>query len=260
MSASNYPLRRFDAIIFDLGSTLIYFDAYWDDILKSAVRELARELQAAGLQLDRQAFIRRFSAEMADYYRERDTEFIEYTTRYVLKNVLSEFGFSEIPEATLRRSLDAMYAVSQAHWQPEEDALPTLRVLKEQGYRMGLISNAADHNDVQTLVDKAGIRAYFDLILTSAGEGIRKPDPRIFRKMLDFLDVPPDRAAMVGDTLGADVLGARNAGMVSIWITRRADTAANQAHRDTIVPDAVIHSLDELPQVLANFNHRESYK
>lgn len=60
----------------------------------------------------------------------------------------------------------------------------------------------------------------------------------------------PAHAAMVGDTLGADILGAKNAGIFSIWITRRADNPANQAHLDTIQPDAQIAALDELPGLL----------
>lgn len=253
MAAAKTDRRPFDAVIFDLGSTLIYFDASWEDTIRSSVQELANELQASGLPLQRAAFIQRFRQEMNAYFEKRDTEFIEYTTRYVLQNVLEEFGYDDVPEETLRKALDAMYAVSQAHWQPEADAVPTLETLTAQGYRLGLISNAADHEDVQTLVDQAGIREYFEYILTSAGEGIRKPNPRIFRKMLHLLGVPPQRAVMVGDTLGADVLGARHAGMAGIWITRRADKPPNAAHRDTIHPDAVINSLTELPRVLSNF-------
>jgi FMN phosphatase YigB (HAD superfamily) len=55
---------------------------------------------------------------------------------------------------------------------------------------------------------------------------------------------------MVGDTLGADILGAQNAGIYAIWITRRADVPANRAHQDTIHPDAAIDSLAEIPGLL----------
>ena len=99
-------------------------------------------------------------------------------------------------------------------------------------------------------MDKAEIRSFFDKILTSAGEGIRKPNPQIFQKLLDYWDLLPTQAAMVGDTLGADILGAKNAGIFSIWITRRADTPANHAHGDTIHPDATIDALNELPGLL----------
>jgi HAD superfamily hydrolase (TIGR01662 family) len=143
-----------------------------------------------------------------------------------------------------------MYTVSQAHWLPETDAHATLQTLREQGYRLGLISNAGDDADVQTLVDKAGLRSYFDTILTSAAMGIRKPNPRIFLAALEHWGYRPSQAAMVGDSLGADILGARNAGLFSVWITRRAETAANHAHGDTIQPDAMISTLSELPEFL----------
>ncbi len=60
----------------------------------------------------------------------------------------------------------------------------------------------------------------------------------------------PKQVAMVGDTLGADILGARNAGMFGIWVTRRSDTAGNRAHQDTIRPDAVVGNISELPGLL----------
>ncbi len=56
---------------------------------------------------------------------------------------------------------------------------------------------------------------------------------------------------MVGDTLNADVLGGQNSGLYTVWVTRRADSAANRAHQDAIRPDAVIDTLAELPGLLA---------
>jgi FMN phosphatase YigB (HAD superfamily) len=55
---------------------------------------------------------------------------------------------------------------------------------------------------------------------------------------------------MVGDTLGADILGAQHAGVYSIWVTRHADTPANRAHADTIQPDALIECLEDLHPLL----------
>jgi HAD superfamily hydrolase (TIGR01662 family) len=125
-----------------------------------------------------------------------------------------------------------------------------LGALRKAGYRLGMISNASDDADVQALIDKAGVRPYFEVILTSAAVGIRKPNPRIFHMALERLGTSPGKTAMVGDTLGADILGANNAGMFSIWITRRADVPDNRAHLDTIRPDAVIDTLSDLPRLL----------
>jgi HAD superfamily hydrolase (TIGR01549 family) len=243
-------MRPFDLLIFDLGSTLIYFEGEWPEVWARANAQLLQHLTAAGLELPGKDFLREFTARLESYYAERDSEFIEYTTAYILRTLLSEMGYPDYPKVQMRAALQAMYAISQSHWHPEEDLLPTLSTLRQKGYRMALISNASDDADVQTLVDKAGIRSFFEMILTSAAAGIRKPNPQILRIVLDQLEVPAGRATMIGDTLGADILGAQNAGLFSIWIDRRADTAANRAHAGLVRPDAVIHSLEELPALL----------
>ena len=248
--------QRFDLVIFDLGSTLIYFEGKWSDVLAEGQQQLTRLLCQQGYSIDEDAFRAVFSARMLDYYRERDTEFIEHTTEYVLRSLLAEFGYPDAPRERLRPALNAMYAVSQLHWQVEADAVATLETLRRQGYRLAILSNASDDQDVQTLIDRAGIRAYFDFILTSAAVGVRKPAPRIFDYVLAHFQVPRQRAVMVGDTLGADILGARNAGIASVWITRRADTPDNRDHEDTIVPDAVIDTLIELLALLVNWDQR----
>ena len=251
------PLNgRFEAILFDLGSTLIYFDANWREILPASDAALMLGLKNAGLELDEAPFLASFRSQLDAYFTERDTEFIEYTTAYILRRVLADFGFPDVPDAVVRAALVDMYAVTQTYWKPEPDAHATLDTLRRKGYLLGLISNASDDADVQALVDNAGLRPYFELILTSAGEGIRKPNPQIFWTALETFDILPSRAAMVGDTLGADILGAQNAGLFSIWLTRRADTPANLAHADTIRPDATIHSLSELPGLLNRLDGR----
>lgn len=242
-----------DAVIFDLGNTLIYFDAEWSQVYSQADVELARFLQAAGLNLDEDRFLGEFRTRLENYHNERDSEFIEYTTTYILRTLLNEWGFCEISDEIITSGLEAMYRISQAHWKPERDALPTIRKLKAQGYSLGLISNAADDADVQTLVDKANLRPYFEIILSSAAAGMRKPHPEIFQRALSAIKTPSSRTAMVGDTLEADILGAQNAGMVGIWITRRVKTLNRRDKTESIKPDAVIKRLSELPEVLENF-------
>ncbi len=249
-----YP---FKAVIFDLGNTLIYFTGVWPEVMAQADSALFKHLRAVGLKLDESSFLAEFRTRLNAYYQERESEFIEYTTRYFLKEMLTEVGYPDFLEKALQDALREYYAVSQNYWLLESDTLTTLQILSNRGYRLGLVSNAADDPDVQALVDKAGIRPYFDLILTSAAQGIRKPDPRIFSPLIDRWGFAPGQIAMVGDTLGADILGAQNAGVFSIWITRRADTPANRAHQGTIRPDAVIDRLIDLPDYLDRLSTRQ---
>ena len=241
---------RLHAVLFDLGNTLIYFDGAGPEVLTRADQALLEHLRAAGLKLEEASFLKEFRARLDAYFIEREAEFIEHTTGYVLKTLLAELGYPDLSPDVLRPALKSMYAVSQAHWHTEEDTLPTLEALRARGYRLGVISNAGDDDDVQTLVDNANMRPYFDQIISSAAVGIRKPNPRIFEMALEHWGIAPQQAVMVGDTLGADILGGKNANIFTIWITRHADTPANRVHNQTISPDARINTLAELPDLL----------
>ena len=242
-------MGKIKAVLFDLGGTLLYFDGELPQVLEDANRELLRFLQGRGVMLDGEFFLAEFRRRLNEYYIERDTEFIEHTTAYILRTLLADMNVI-IGEEDLAPALRKLYGVSQAHWKVEPDTVATLSKLQSKGLRMGIVSNASDDEDVQTLVDNAAIRPFFDFILTSAACGIRKPNPRIFEIALQHWDLFPDQIAVVGDTLGADILGARNAGMFSVWITRRADKPGNRDHLDTIEADATIHNLEELSELL----------
>jgi putative hydrolase of the HAD superfamily len=125
-----------------------------------------------------------------------------------------------------------------------------LQALQDAGYRMGIISNAGDDWDVQVLIDNAGIRTFFEYINTSAAAGIRKPHPKIFQMAFDAMSIRPNQAVMVGDTLGADILGSKNMGMPNVWITRRVNRTALHMQEERILPDRIITDLSELPDLL----------
>jgi len=152
--------------------------------------------------------------------------------------------------------LEALYTVTQQNWYLEEDALSTLETLKSRGYRLGLISNTSDDLNVQGIVSRWGLRPYFETIVTSAALGIRKPDVRIFQVALDHFQVQSAEAAMVGDTLEADVLGANRLGIYSIWITRRINLPEDGEL--AIEPQAVVSALGQIPGLLTEVENDKS--
>jgi HAD superfamily hydrolase (TIGR01662 family) len=241
---------RFPVVLFDLGSTLIYFSGDWPEVIQQGQIALVQTLLQAGLKLDSGAFQTQLQASMNEYFFNRDAELIEHTTGTILRGLLSRWSHTDLPESLLLEALQAMYQVSEAYWQVEAETQSALDDLRRQGYRLGLISNAADDANVQRLVDKAGLRPYFDVILTSAAEGIRKPHPRIFQAALQTWPVHPAQAVMVGDMLSADIVGAYNLGIYSVWVTRRAAPPANPA--PSLWPDAIIENVGELPELLSS--------
>ena len=241
-----------NGVIFDLGNTLLHFKGNWPEVARDADGAMVESLVNGGLDLDQDRFAQDFRRRLTAYYVEREHEFIELTTAYILKALLKEYGYPSVSDELVEQALESLYQESQAYWEPEEDTSSTLAVLKDLGYRLGVISSASDDGDVQRLVDKADVRPFLDFVISSAACGIRKPNPKIFEIALEHWGFTPEEVVMVGDTLGADVLGGKNAGIYTIWITRRADVPGNRAHQDTIKPDAVIQALEELPRLLAN--------
>jgi HAD superfamily hydrolase (TIGR01549 family) len=101
-----------------------------------------------------------------------------------------------------------------------DDTLSTLTELKQRGYILGVVTNRhygglPFYKDLQTI----GLLDYFEYehMAISADLGIRKPNPDIFMHALNKLVVQPKEAAMVGDSLKADILGARMLNMLAIW-------------------------------------------
>jgi HAD superfamily hydrolase (TIGR01662 family) len=251
-------------VLFDLGSTLLYSKDPWPPIFERADRALVEALQHGGIVMNSASFYADFDTFLDNYYTQRGTGTVEITTFTSLTELLAQKGFRNVPGAVIREALDAMYAVTQQNWVLEDDAIPTLDMLRERGYRLGMISNTSDDKNVQQLVDRWGLRPYFEFIVTSAGCGIRKPDERIFRLALDHFEVPPEATAMVGDTLEADILGANQIGIHSIWITRRVESPDFEARplreridhstayrSESLRPDATISRLNEIPSLLA---------
>jgi putative hydrolase of the HAD superfamily len=246
----------FKVIFFDLGSTLIYSKDPWPPIYAQADRLLAEKLHQAGIPLETKTFFNEYDTFLDSYYSKRGTSSIEKTTFSLLNELLEQKGFMDVPASVVRKALDAMYSITQQNWFLETDAIPTLRRLQEQGYCLGMISNTSDDKNVQQLVDRYGLRPYFETIVTSAGCGFRKPDERIFRLALASFGFPPQQTVMVGDLLEADILGANQLGMYSIWITRRAEVAEEGELK--IQPQAVISALDQIPDLLTEITRDPS--
>ena len=124
--------------------------------------------------------------------------------------------------------------------------------MKSKNYKLGIFSNAGDDKDVQTLVENFGIRPHFDFVLTSAACFYRKPHARAFEIALARWNIPPEEAAMVGDSLQADIYGAKSLNMQTVWITRRAQFTADEEQR--IHPDFSLPGLNELYTALEHIN------
>jgi FMN hydrolase / 5-amino-6-(5-phospho-D-ribitylamino)uracil phosphatase len=152
-----------------------------------------------------------------------------------LRDHAREFGYQE---AMAHEAFD-VFIRARNEVELYEDVLPALAILKSR-YRLFTASNGnAD-------LEKIGLSGYFERSLAARHVGALKPDPVIFRKVVEGTDLALGEVAYVGDDPHLDVEGARQAGMQAVWINR---TEAEWP--DAIEPPAcTVRSLTELVQWL----------
>jgi HAD superfamily hydrolase (TIGR01458 family) len=92
----------------------------------------------------------------------------------------------------------------------------------------------------------AGLEAAADTVATICG----KPEEAYFAAALEALGVGADRAAMVGDDMLNDVVGAKAAGLTGVLVRTGKYRPGDEA-RYEVQPDHVVDSIADVPQILA---------
>lgn len=122
---------------------------------------------------------------------------------------------------------------------PQPGVEEMLDTLRRRGVPVAILTNGWSPLQ-QRKADRVGFRGP---VIASADLGIQKPLPQAFAALAEALAVPAEEIAFVGDTPASDVAGAIHAGMLGVWFD--AEGVAYPAELPP--PDAVIHSLAELP-------------
>lgn len=105
--------------------------------------------------------------------------------------------------------------------------LDTVEILEylSKKYNLHIITNGFE--EVQYLkLHNSGIKKYFATITTSEEVGLKKPHPVIFEIALKKASVLPQKSIMIGDSLEADIIGAKNAGMNTLFFNYRNEIVA----------------------------------
>lgn len=102
-------------------------------------------------------------------------------------------------------------------WRRVPDGLPDMLArARARGIRLGVVSNS--EGKLAELFERVGLDGHFELVVDSALEGVRKPDPEIFRRALSRMQVAASAALYAGDIPEVDVVGARAAGVAAVLI------------------------------------------
>ena len=158
----------------------------------------------------------------------------------VVRLALADLGVDD--EDLARRIGDTYHAMRDDAIKPFDDAVPTVQWLRDQGCRLALLTNGASKLQ-RRKIDRFDLAPFFDAILIEGEVGFGKPDPRIYTKALEVLDVASTEAWMVGDNLEWDVAGPQREGIAGIWVDARGrGVPAGHAVR----PHRIIDRLSDL--------------
>jgi putative hydrolase of the HAD superfamily len=158
----------------------------------------------------------------------------------VVRLALAEIGVADPDLGT--RIGNTYHALRDRGIKPFDDALDTVRWLRESGCRLALLTNGGSEGQ-RTKINRFALADLFDAILIEGEVGFGKPDPRIYIRALDTLGVEPAQAWMVGDNLEWDVAGPQREGIAGVWIDARG---AGVPPDRTVKPDRIIGKLAEL--------------
>ncbi len=234
------------AVLFDMFDTLMIIEkdhAFYSPAVKSMHNYLFQNGINVPFATFRDAYIKARDA----LYEAADANMEEPHFNLRVKKALQALGYEAEAESSLvQGATDAFCREFMNYVRIDENAEFALKALHEK-YRLGIVSNFAISECVTKILDQHNLTSLFNLIVVSAAVNRRKPHPGIFRYALRKLKLKPSEVVFVGDTVDADIKGARQAGMKTVYIERRP-----QKDLEDSPPDQTIKSLSELPTSIEN--------
>jgi putative hydrolase of the HAD superfamily len=229
---------RYAAVFFDAGETLVHPHPTFPDLFAAILRREGHDVDAETIRDRIHVVYDRFRA--AAETNELWTTSPEKSRRFwhdVYTIFLGDLG---IPDGD--GLVDTVYRefTDLANYALFEDVPPVLDRLRSAGLTLGVVSNFEEW--LERLLERLGVREYFEVRVISGVEGLEKPDPRIFELAMERAGVAAADSVYVGDNPEFDVVPALALGMFPVLIDRR------DRFPDASV--ARIASLDELPDVL----------
>lgn len=214
------------AVIFDLDGTLLDRDASLRMFVDDQYNRFSNSLH----HVSKTKYVTRFIELDNRGYTWKDK---------VYQELIKEFSMDAHSwEEMLQDYLDnfSKFAIATPN------ALEILIWLRERKLKIGLISNGFTTFQIGNF-QSLGLEHYFDEVLISESEGVRKPDKEIFIRALDRLNVRASEAIYVGDHPINDVEASMSAGLKGIW-------KKDSYFKDNVAADGVIEDLIELQKII----------
>jgi putative hydrolase of the HAD superfamily len=226
-------LQNIEAITIDLDDTL------WDidPVIERAERILWRWLASNYPRISSiydQNKILNLRLEIVKDHPDKEFDY-RFMRKLILRKIFRDADYEE----DLAEGAFAIFDSERNNVTLYEGALYTLQSLSKK-YTLIAVTNGNAN------LEKIGLRHLFDDVVTAVDVGYAKPDARIFNEAIRKTGTQADKIIHVGDNPEADIIGAANVGLKTVWMNSKSVSWPN----DDIQPDLTINRITELCDLL----------
>jgi len=260
-------LTGISGIIFDFGFTLFYFEeATVENYFKSfqiGLNKSVTILKQERLFKDEKMinkFINLFNKKRQFFWKESLKTKNEFETSYIFKHVLKMMvrknlipSIHDFSQEFYDRLAIEFHSEEISRWKPFKHVKTTLESLSRAGIQLAVLSNHPHHKSIETMLKKHNLFDFFEIVVTSAEFGRRKPAPEIFLhtlKKMNLKDINPSECLVCGDEY-ADIVGGHRAGLKTVLCERKIKFPFE---KEINVPNVI--RVNEISEILTLINFK----
>ena len=207
-------------IFFDLDHTLWDFD-------KNSMLAFKRVFKKFKITIEFDAFLKIYEPINVEYWKKyREDKVSKESLRR--GRLIDSFNFFDLIYTTEKIDEIADAYIQELPFDNHlfEGAVEILDYLILK-YKLHIITNGFEEVQHKKLKN-SGIDHYFSTVTTSEEVGVKKPNPKVFLTALNKANSLPAQSVMIGDSLEADILGANNIGMQTIFYNYRNENISKK--------------------------------
>lgn len=207
-------LSNFGTVIFDMDGVLVNSEPFYVEVEQTNFRQLGLEIS----EEEHQTYQGTATDQMWKIIKKR----------HALKQPVDKL-------VEMTNNLVTPYFNSLEKMEPMPGVEQLIKKLKEKGFPLAVASSS--YSDViEIILQKTGLKDYFDVVVDSQMAGASKPDPGIFLLAAKMLDVPPEKCIVIEDSTNG-IKAAKSAGMFCVAFAGPGSELQDQSLADLIVTD-----------------------
>lgn len=234
-------------VLFDMFDTLMLIEKD-HEFYPPSIQRMYRYLKERGIDVTFEKFNATYIEERDKLYAKADLNWEEPHFNVRVSGTLKKLGYNYPTSSPLVSGATSEFCEEFMKYVFIDPDVPAVLKALHGKYKLGIISNFAIPECVLKLLKEAGIDKLFDVVVISGAVNKRKPAAEIFKSTLKLLGISASEAVFVGDTIDADIEGAKAVGMRAVYIERRPQKVSEQ-----FPADQTVKSLSELPKAIERF-------